>query len=207
MLVPGWFDTAEALRPLARGLEKAGWPPDWILRTRFDSATGSNIAHAEELAEQAAELLARTGMPCLDVIAHSMGGLAVRHWLRFGGGSGRVGRVLFLATPHRGTWAAWLAWGAGGREMRPGSDFLRRLNAGRAVPEGVEAVTLQTPFDLHVLPPARGRVEGVPSGRVWCLGHPRLIRHRPTLAHLVRLLSDRERSADHPEGEGAPEDA
>ena len=58
---------------------------------------------------------------------------------RCGSFSGRGGvlpinRVAFLATPFQGTVTAHLAWGAGGPEMIPESEFLQELQTGWMAP-------------------------------------------------------------------------
>jgi triacylglycerol esterase/lipase EstA (alpha/beta hydrolase family) len=50
-----------------------------------------------------------TGLPPV-IVAHSMGGLATRAWLRAFSADARVHRVITLGTPHGGTWL-----GAGAR--------------------------------------------------------------------------------------------
>ncbi|GAV21375.1 alpha/beta hydrolase family protein [Mariprofundus micogutta] len=73
----------------------------------------------------------------VDIIAHSMGGLLVRHYLSHHAVS-NIRRVVFLATPHFGTNAAQVlvklgSIGSEGNiqatEIQPGSDFLWQLNS------------------------------------------------------------------------------
>jgi len=73
----------------------------------------------------------------VDVIAHSMGGLLVRHYLSHHKDTS-IRRVVFLATPHFGTNAAQVLMRLGSigsegniqaTEIQPGSDFLWQLNA------------------------------------------------------------------------------
>jgi triacylglycerol lipase len=51
------------------------------------------------------------------LIGHSMGGLAIRAYLR-DYGAGRVSRAITVGTPHQGTWAAQLGLGMNTRQMR-----------------------------------------------------------------------------------------
>lgn len=75
-------------------------------------------------------LLRRTGQPPL-VVAHSMGGLAVRAWMdATPDADALVSGVVTIATPHQGTAAARFAFTTNGRQMRIGSAWLRAL-AGR----------------------------------------------------------------------------
>jgi triacylglycerol lipase len=188
LLVPGWSDTARALRHCRAHLLAAGWPETHVASVQFRDRFGSNVEHAAELSAEAARLLRRSGEASLCVVAHSMGGLAVRYWLTETGGES-VRTVIFAGTPHRGTWAAWLAWGRGGAEMRPGSRFLRELNA-RGLPPHVRAHCLMTPFDTRVLPGSSGTLPGAACHVVRLPTHPRLLRHRSTLRLIESLLLD-----------------
>ncbi len=110
-----------------------------------------------------------------DIVAHSMGGLATRWYLKTHEDA-PVRRAVFIASPHRGTYSAHLAWGEGREEMMPESEFLESLNAGAAVPEGVEAMTIRTPIDTHVLPGESATLPGVEDHTVCCPTHQGLLR-------------------------------
>jgi len=183
LLVPGWFDTADDVAVLGGRLRAAGWPADHVVAVTFTHPTGSNRDHAREIARAVDSLLARTGSERVDVIAHSMGGLATRLYLREHPGT--VRRVVFLATPHRGTWAAYFAFGEGRAEMLPGSDFLRELNSGLPVPPGVEAFTVRTLLETHILPGESATLPGVPGWTVCCDTHWSLKRD-PAVFEVVR---------------------
>lgn len=199
LLVPGWLDTDRELAALRIRLMSAGWDPAWVAAVGFRDPTGSNGAHAEELARAADSLLERTGAARLDVVAHSMGGLATRVWLRNGGA--RVARrVVFVASPHRGTWSAYLAWGDGSEEMRPGSSFLDSLNVGPPVPDGVRALTIRTTLDAHILPPESATLPGVPDVEVCCPTHTGLLRDIEVFRIIRRFLDEGEVG----DGDGAP---
>jgi triacylglycerol esterase/lipase EstA (alpha/beta hydrolase family) len=61
------------------------------------------------------------------LVAHSMGGLAVRAWLTTSGADSRVHRVITLGTPHHGTWLARFGRTTNARQMRIGSPWLISL--------------------------------------------------------------------------------
>lgn len=187
LLVPGWSDRARALNRLRAFLLAEGWPAVRVLD--FADRFGSNIEHAAELAAAVAEMRASAGR--LDVVAHSMGGLAVRHYLTDHPDGGGIRRVLFLATPHRGTWAAYFAWGRGGREMRPGSAFLRDL-ARHELPRAVRAFTVRTPLDLRVFPPRSAAFPPAEDALVRYVSHQGLLRSRAAFAHVRRCLLEPE---------------
>lgn len=186
LLVPGWLDTDRDMAALRIRLISSGWSPNQVRAMPFDDPAGSNRDHAEELAVVARALLRATGADSLDIVAYSMGGLATR-WYLLQGDAVPVRRVAFLATPHRGTLAAHLAWGAGRDEMMPENAFLDSLNAGPALPAGVEALTVRTSFDTHVIPGESAKLPGVPDREVCCPTHPGLLTH-PEVFRIVRLF-------------------
>jgi triacylglycerol lipase len=197
LLAPGWSDTAAVLEPARRFLVEAGWPEDRLACINFRRRYGSNREHAEELAAAVEELRARARSERVAVVAHSMGGLALRYYLTQLGGHAAVHTAVFVATPHRGTWLAWLAWGAGGGEMRPRSRFLRELEK-RPLPAGVRAVCISTLADLRVIPGSSTRLEGAECHRVRLPGHAGMLRHGPTLRLVRDLLLHEPRSQAHP---------
>jgi pimeloyl-ACP methyl ester carboxylesterase len=70
------------------------------------------------LVERAVEALrTATGADKVIIVAHSMGGLVARAWMR-ACGSGRVARVITLGTPHHGTCLAAFGLGLNAAQMR-----------------------------------------------------------------------------------------
>lgn len=192
LVVPGWGDQAPDVEPIRRRLTEQGWPESRVVALSFRDSFGSNHDHAGEIDRAVETLTALTGAAQVDVVAHSMGGLAARYYLRTGDTAASVRRAVFLGTPHRGTAAAVLAWGEGGREMVPGSDFLMELNKGQPVPEGVEALSVRTPVDLRVIPASSGKLTGpgVENVEICCPSHNALVDHEETFAEILRFLRE-----------------
>lgn len=63
------------------------------------------------------------------LVAHSMGGLAVRAWLQARQADARVHRVVTIGSPHRGTFLARHARASNARQMRWGSRWIEALAA------------------------------------------------------------------------------
>ena len=69
------------------------------------------------------------------IVAHSMGGIVARAWLRSraahkrSDGTDEAARLITIGTPHRGTWLAHLAMAVNARQMRVDSDWLTALVA------------------------------------------------------------------------------
>lgn len=187
LLVPGWSDGPEELAPLRVRFLSAGWEDEQLMSVGFADPVGSNINHADEIAAAVDSLKRRTGSAKVDIVAHSMGGLATR-WFLQNGGAESTRRVVFMATPHRGTLLGWATLTPGGREMRPGSEFLLRLKAFRAVPEGVEGLTIRTETDMHIVPNSSALLEGLPNRDLCCPTHKGLLDDQATFDVIAGFL-------------------
>jgi triacylglycerol lipase len=184
LLVPGWFDSARDLAAIRIHLLGAGWPSDHVATLTFEEPTGSNLDHADELESAIRTLLEETGAAQVDVVAHSMGGLATR-WYLLSRPDPRVRRAVFLGSPHRGTLSAHLAWGGGREEMMPDSPFLDSLNTAAPAPSGVDAITVRTVIDTHIVPGESATLPGVPDYALCCPTHAGLLRD-PDVFEIVR---------------------
>ena len=183
LLIPGWSDRPRHLEPLRKRFVRAGWAEDGAVSVGFRDRFGSNRAHAREIAAVITETLDRTGRERVDVVAHSMGGIAVRALLS-GPEVNPVRRVAFLATPHRGTLSAYFAWGEGADEARPGSAFLRELREEVDVP----ALALRVPFDTRVIPGGSAKLRGARNRRVFS-GHRSILWHAGAFEIVRRFLN------------------
>lgn len=100
--------------------------------------------YARLVERRAREVLAWTGAPALDLVAHSMGGVVARRFLHNAGlAEARVRRLVTLGSPHRGTSAARLGPGACAIDMRPGSAFLRGIDG------DLETMPPRTVLSIH----------------------------------------------------------
>ncbi|MEJ2203349.1 MAG: alpha/beta fold hydrolase [Gemmatimonadota bacterium] len=189
LLIPGWFDTERDLAALRIRLISAGWPTEYVEPLTFADPTGSNVDHAAEIGAAVELLRSRTGAPKVDLVAHSMGGLAVRQYL-MDVGPRRVRKVVFVATPHRGTYTAYVAFGEGRDEMIPGSPFLETLNAAPAVPEGIPAITIRSPMDTIILPSESATLPGIEDHQLCCPTHAGLLRSLEVFRVIRRFLAE-----------------
>lgn len=115
LLVHGFVCNRGFWTPWMKRLRDAGVP---FVAVDLEPVFGSIDAYVDVLTAAANRIEAATGMPPV-VVAHSMGGLAVRHWLARTGT--QVDRVVTIGTPHRGTWLARFSMTANGHQMRIGA--------------------------------------------------------------------------------------
>jgi len=115
------------------------------------------------------------------IVAHSMGGLAVRAWLRRPGAHGRAHSVVTIGTPHGGTWLARFAITENGRQMREGNPWLREL-------QGAEPTSTRALFTCYfghcdniVFPARNAMLDGATNLHVPGVAHVHLAFHEPIL--------------------------
>jgi triacylglycerol esterase/lipase EstA (alpha/beta hydrolase family) len=125
VLVHGFFCNRALWNPWLVRLRDAGVP---TLAINLEPAFGSIDDYAPQIEAAVAEAERATGRKPV-LVAHSMGGLAVRAWRRAGGSvcDERVSRVITVGTPHEGTLTAFLSAATNARQMRRGSAWLEQL--------------------------------------------------------------------------------
>jgi triacylglycerol lipase len=106
------------------------------------------------------------------VVAHSMGGLAVRAWLDKFDADGRVHRVVTVGTPHRGTWLARYGRTVNSREMSLKSPWLTDLAANSSGDRHALFTCFYSNCDNIVFPASTATLPGADN------------RHIPATAHV-----------------------
>jgi len=148
ILIHGLYNSGTVWFFLARRLREAGYR---VILFGYPSFGTS----AEVVTERFDACMARVETesplyrPCL--VAHSLGGLIVRNWLRRPGNAERLSGVITLGTPHKGSKFAALALGSMARATRIRSDLVEGVQPD-ATPPGL-CVSLASPCDEAVLPP------------------------------------------------------
>jgi triacylglycerol lipase len=167
------------------------WAP-WMRRARgmglpcmavdLEPALGPIEAYEPTIDAAVSRLMALTGQPPV-VVCHSMGGLAVRAWLRSPGAAGRVAHVVTIGSPHAGTWLARFGHSHNARQMRQRSEWLQALarpQADRSHPRFTcwfsDCDNIVFPVSTATLPWADNRF--VPGqAHVALAFHPEVMRH------------------------------
>ena len=111
------------------------------------------------------------------IVAHSMGGIVARAWLRSrathkrSDGTDEAARLITIGTPHRGTWLARLAMAVNARQMRVDSDWLTDLS-GREPPTLPGLITSWwSECDQIVYPPPTAVYPGSEAKQIRGVGH------------------------------------
>jgi triacylglycerol esterase/lipase EstA (alpha/beta hydrolase family) len=167
ILIHGWGANRSCLYPLR-----------WYLRSvGFDRVFGFNFGSSRSI-EEIADLLKEfvdeirkccdSGKQTVDLVA----------------------RCITIATPHYGTYSSYWTPTALGRQMRPESEFMARLNQPDQRAPGVRFTSLWADLDLMVLPRENAIYKEGEDIPVTGIGHAGILLHPKTM----RQVSDRLRS-------------
>ena len=125
----------------------------------------------------------------VDMVAFSMGALAVRYALRNLAGQSSVRRLVSVSGPHHGTLTAHFSWNAGVKQMRPGSRFLRDLNAGGGRWGDVEVFSFWSPLDMVVIPATSSVLEGAHNRAFGVALHHHMLSDNRVIEAVIQALA------------------
>ncbi|MBQ0932726.1 alpha/beta fold hydrolase [Ideonella sp. 4Y16] len=176
---------------------RALWNP-WMARLRAEriafvapslEPVFGSIDDAVPLLEAAVQRLERaTGVAPL-IVAHSMGGLVTRAWLRQAQADGRVRAVLTIGTPHGGTALARLAMSENGRQMQRGGGWLATLSAAEPAERAARFHCIFGHCDNIVFPASTAVLPGAAEVlHLPATAHVDLVDHPASWALAKRLL-------------------
>ena len=205
--LPDWLPPPAPGQPAARGVvlvhgylcNRGFWLP-WLrlLRARghpyvaltLEPAFGSIDDYAGAIEAAVQRVQAATGRAPL-VVGHSMGGLAIRAWLRaVPGAEERAHRLVTLGTPHHGTWPAQHARSTNGRQMVPDSPWLRALAAAEPAARRARFVCWQSDGDNVVYPARAAWLEGADNRMLAGVPHVALAFHPEVVAQCLAWLDE-----------------
>ena len=168
-----WFFTAHAL-------ERQGFRIFTIDQPVFASIDTMGA----RLAKRVDEVLALTGEKNLTLIAHSMGGLVCRAYLRQFGGE-KVTQLVTLGSPHHGTFHAYMASGPNGLQMRPSNPWLLKLGE---TPVTVPFTSIFSAHDTIISPQESSRMAEAVNVQISGIGHVSMPSGHATRRALVEVL-------------------
>jgi pimeloyl-ACP methyl ester carboxylesterase len=139
------------------------------------------------------DLTKRTGVPPL-VVAHSMGGLAIRAWLAAQpdarAADARVRRVVTIATPHHGTWMARHAYTPNARQMRIGGRWLADLAARETAARRARFTCFFGHADNIVFPATTATLVGADNRHLAGVAHVAMAFRPEVFDEVTRLLRE-----------------
>lgn len=184
VLVHGYFCNRAVWSVWLRRLKARGIP---CAAMTLEPAHGSRMeAMVDDLDQCVKSLVQITGCAPL-LVAHSMGGLVVRAWLKRLSTEERVrhaAHVVTVATPHGGTWLARWARRLPAVDMRESCDWLQQLGP---LPAEVGMSCWSSRCDNIVFPSSLATLAGAQSHEVDDAAHMQLLFDERVWAHALQL--------------------
>ncbi|MES2951103.1 MAG: alpha/beta fold hydrolase [Pseudomonadota bacterium] len=148
VLVHGYICNHRVWDTVARSLRAQGHT---VLAVNLEPLFTSIDNYVRTIEAAVMEICLQTGSPQVALIGHSMGGLAIRAWMR-ACGSQRVARVITLGTPHAGTQIEPNTRTPNGKQMVWQSPWLAELAASESDAVRARIHIAITPQDNIVYP-------------------------------------------------------
>lgn len=164
LLVHGINGSSDNYAVMVQRLIDEGQPKSLIfLFDAVDPSWTCNVDNAAAIDVLVKKILADTGFARIDLIAHSMGTISTRYWLKFMGGTQWVNTYVTLGGMHHGLFSPCLApeflgvcvW----QELCETGKFIAALNADPATPGALHWVSMMGTADTTV-PNASSTLEG-----------------------------------------------
>ena len=185
VLVHGYLCNHRIWDDIAPALRAQGHP---VFAVNLEPIFGSIDLYTTAIEHAVQALMAHTGHRQVALVGHSMGGLAIRAWMRKHGAD-RVARVITLGTPHVGTRLARGSPAHNARQMQWASKWLEELAASES-PAILERLRIAlTPQDNIVCPQRAQVLPGVPHTVFEGIGHLQMCTDRAVLAWLQEELA------------------
>ena len=173
LFVHGYLESASLWNTMIKNFEKDGYSKSSLSAYSYNTSQ-SNKIDAEEVKSKVESLLKTTGASKVDIIAHSMGSLNSRWYIKFLGGESKVDDWVSLGGPNHGTETANFCFSTSCVEMRVGSKFLGELNAGDETPGEVNYGTWWSPCDEIINPDESVVLSGASNHKTACISHTAL---------------------------------
>lgn len=183
---PSWY----FMYGIYRNLKKSGWAniyPVNLFPNISDIKEQAKIVEAK--IEQAKK---ENNVSKVDYVAHSMGGLIGRYYIQEMNGVNSINHYVSISTPHYGTYVAWAGPGEAGKQMRPGSDFLTKLNTGNPIQGNVSYTSIWTKTDEIVIPAENALLKGAKTmPEIKNVGHLLIMWSADTYKQIKDALTDK----------------
>jgi triacylglycerol lipase len=182
LLVHGFVCNRGLWNPWLGRLQEQGVP---FCAVNLEPPWASIDDYANTIDMAVRRLHAATGQPVL-LVAHSMGGLAIRAWLRRSGADDLVQHVITIGSPHQGTWLARFAVTVNGRQMQRKSAWLEELAATETTARRAKFTCFFSHCDNIVFPASTASLPGANNVHLSGCAHVHMARNEVIFQELCR---------------------
>ena len=180
LLLPGVYETWTFLRPIARRLHDLGHPVH-VVRALHGNTRSIPVAAA-----RAQAYLDRHDLRAVVLVAHSKGGLIGKHMMLVDDASGRIDRLVAIATPFGGSrYAHWML-DPSLRAFRPTEKTMAMLAASASVNSRITSI--YGSVDTHI--PEGCELPGAVNLEFPVSGHFRVLADEGVLAAVDRAVGE-----------------
>lgn len=199
-LLHGYFHNRSGFDFMARELRRRGFR--WVHGMNYNPIRSSVPELAEHFAESVRDVMEVSGAEKVHVVGHSLGGVIARWFLQELGGHKVVDTCVTIGTPHYGTFPAYVGFGPAAKDMRPGSEVVKRLEQRFRRFPSTRFVNLYSDLDVLIIPPSSAVLPDRPNVHnhlIEDLGHTSLLLS-PVLVEEVCDHLERRPDAGQPRG-------
>jgi triacylglycerol esterase/lipase EstA (alpha/beta hydrolase family) len=184
LLVHGFVCNRGLWNPWCERLQSLGIP--WVA-VNLEPVFGAIDDYVPAIERAVQRLEQGTGLAPV-VVAHSMGGLALRRWWAEPGNEARVHHAITIGTPHHGTWLARWAASPNGRQMQLHGPWLRDLAAREPATRAARTTCFYGHCDNIVFPASCATLAGADNRHLPGVAHVHMADHPAPYAELRRWL-------------------
>ncbi len=186
LLIHGYMMRGWTLMYLKKRLQKDGWNNvyTWSYIPPFKKIP----YYAGQLESKVSDILKETSQAKIILICHSMGGLLARYYISHLKGKSYVEKLITIGTPHKGTQLWSFTYSPCGTDLRPGSNFLKKL---KPIPATIKTLSIFSSFDEIILPYQNSSLKGrnILNKEFDNLGHMRLVFSAQVYEEIQSFLS------------------
>lgn len=189
LFVHGWSESSSVWKTMIANFEKDGYAKSELSAYSYNTSTSNKTLAENEVKSRVEALKKATGAAKVDIVAHSMGSLNSRWYVKFvAGGEANVDDWVSLGGPNHGTEFANFCFSTACTEMRIGSKFLAELNAGDETPGVVNYGTWWSPCDEIINPDSSVALSGATNTQTACISHTALMNDATVYAQVREFV-------------------
>lgn len=175
---------------LKAALVQHGYQDTWLFGWNYDTSQSTNEVLSGEFSQYIQGVLRDTGATQVDIVAHSLGSLPTRWFIKFDGGTQIVRNWISLAGPNHGTSLGYLCalWDQGCKDMTPGSWVVSHLNQETETPGPTKYTTIWSAGDEQISPPTSTLLSGATNIEVSRMKHNDLLGSEEVFNHVINAL-------------------